>query len=269
MAGRPVRKLLVARAAHDRAVRELVALARARGVPVQVVEGRWLDRRARTGAHQGVIALAAVRPTVDLEALLAAAAARGEPPLLVLLDGIEDPQNTGAIIRVAEAAGAHGVVLRTRRASGLTPAVARASAGAVEHLPVAQVANLAQAIERLQRAGVWVVGADLRGEDLFRTHLVPPLALVIGSEGRGLSRLVRERCDRLVRIPMWGRVESLNAATACAVLLYEIRRQMLPAPSPPPGAAGPVDAAPQDRASAGRAPADRAPQGHARRAQFP
>ena len=224
-AGRPIRKLLVARTARG-AVQEIVGLARGRSVPVQEVDPRWLDRIARTPAHQGVVALAAPRPTVEVDDLLAAARARGEAPLLVLLDGIQDPQNVGAIIRVAEAAGAHGVVLPARRASGLTAAVARASAGAVEHLPVAQVTNLARTVKDLQRLGVWVVGADPAGEDLYATELAPPLAVVIGSEGRGLGRLVRESCDRLVAIPMSGRVASLNAAAAAAVVLFEIRRRV-------------------------------------------
>ncbi len=224
--GRPIRKLLVARTDHTGGARaEIVHLARARGVSVQEVDPRWLDRMARTRTHQGVIALTGARPTVDPDDILAAAHARGEPPLVVLLDGIEDPQNVGAIIRVAEAAGAHGVILPARRASGLTPAVARASAGAIEHLPVAVVTNLTRTLRALKQAGLWVCGADLEGKDLYAMELTPPLAVVIGSEGRGLSRLVREACDHLVRIPMRGRVTSLNAATAAAVMLFEIGRR--------------------------------------------
>lgn len=223
--GRAIRKLLVARAARGQ-LAEIVNLARGRQVPVQEVDARWLDSIAHSGSHQGVIALAAVRPTVDVDEILARARTRGEAPLLVLLDGIQDPQNTGAIIRVAEAAGAHGVILPARRASGLTPAVARASAGAIEYLPVAQVTNLTRTITELKRQGIWVAGADPAGEDLFAADLTPPLAVVIGSEGRGISRLVRESCDRLVRVPMSGRVASLNAATAAAVVLFEIRRRL-------------------------------------------
>ncbi|MGH2453190.1 MAG: 23S rRNA (guanosine(2251)-2'-O)-methyltransferase RlmB [bacterium] len=224
--GRPIRKVLVARTPRTGgALAEIVLLARRRRVSVQEVDPRWLDRMAHTRAHQGVIALAGARPTVEPEELLAAARARGEPALVVLLDGMEDPQNVGAIIRVAEAAGAHGLILPARRASGLTPAVARASAGAMEHLPVAVVTNLTRTINDLKRAGLWVLGADLAGADFYATDLVPPLAVVIGGEGRGLSRLVRESCDHLVRIPMRGRVASLNAATAAAVLLFEIGRR--------------------------------------------
>jgi len=224
--GRPIRKVLVARTPRTGGtLAEIVELARRRRVTVQEVDPRWLDRMAHTRAHQGVIALAGARPTVEPEELLAAARARGEPALVVLLDGMEDPQNVGAIIRVAEAAGAHGLILPARRASGLTPAVARASAGAMEHLPVAVVTNLTRTINDLKQAGLWVLGADLAGADFYATDLVPPLAVVIGGEGRGLSRLVRESCDHLVRIPMRGRVASLNAATAAAVLLFEIGRR--------------------------------------------
>ncbi len=223
VSGRAIRKVLVSRTARG-SLQEIVGLARGRRVLVQEVDTRWLDRIARTRSHQGVIALASARPLWDLDDLLARATER-EAPFVVLLDGIQDPQNTGAIIRVAEAAGVHGVVLPTRRASGLTAAVARASAGAVEHLPVAQVVNLTRTIADLKTRGLWIVGADPQGEDLFGTELLPPLAVVIGAEGRGLSRLVRESCDRLVRVPLAGRVASLNAATAAAVILFEIRRQ--------------------------------------------
>jgi len=222
--GRAIRKVLVARSART-SLQEIVALALGRHVPVQEVDPRWLDRIARSRTHQGVIALAAVRPAADVADLLARAQARGEAPLLVLLDGIQDPQNTGAIIRVAEAAGAHGVVIPARRAAGLSAAVARASAGAVEHLPVAQVTNLARTIAELKRQGIWVAGADPAGADLYATELAPPLAVVIGGEGRGLSRLVREACDYLVRIPMAGHIASLNAATAAGIVLFEIRRR--------------------------------------------
>ncbi len=224
--GRPVRRVLVARSrAGTGPLADIVSLARRRQVTVQEVDPRWLDRMARTRTHQGVIALAAARAAADPQDILAAARAREEPPLVVLLDGIEDPQNVGAIIRVAEAAGAHGLILPARRASGLTPAVARASAGAIEYLPVAVVTNLNRTLKELKEAGLWVVGADPGGEDLYATEAAAPLAVVIGSEGRGLSRLVRESCDYLVRVPMRGRVASLNAATAAAVVLFELTRR--------------------------------------------
>jgi 23S rRNA (guanosine2251-2'-O)-methyltransferase len=167
---------------------------------------------------------------VDLEDVLQRGRQRGEATFILLLDGIEDPGNLGAIIRSAEAAGVHGVVIPRHRAAGLSPAVAASSAGAIEHLPVAQVANLAAAIERLKAGGVWVIGADASArEDLYDVRLEPPLALVVGGEGQGLSRLVRERCDRLVRIPMHGATASLNASVAAGILLFEVRRQIRPA----------------------------------------
>ena len=224
--GRPIRRVLVARSNRESGtLTEIIDLARRRQVNIEEVDPRWLDRMAHTRSHQGVIALASARPTVDPDDILAAARGRGEPPLVLLLDGIEDPQNVGAIIRVAEAAGAHGVILPARRASGLTPAVAKASAGAIEYLPVAVVTNLARTMTKLKQEGLWVLGADPDGEDLYAADPAPALAVVIGSEGRGLSRLVRESCDLLVRIPMRGRVASLNAATAAAVVLFELGRR--------------------------------------------
>ncbi len=227
-AGRPLRKVLVTRAAAPtRALSHLLGEARRRGVPVQEVPPSVLDRLARTRAPQGVIAYAAAHAAVDLDDVLGRSRARGEAPFIVLLDGVQDPGNLGAIIRSVEAAGAHGVVIPRHRASGLSAAVAAASAGAIEHIPVAQVGNLSQAIERLKAEGIWVIGADAAAaEELYDVSLVPPLAVVVGGEGRGISRLVRERCDRLVRIPMHGATASLNASVAAAVVLFEVRRQM-------------------------------------------
>jgi 23S rRNA (guanosine2251-2'-O)-methyltransferase len=225
-AGRPVRRLVVARGSA-RALQPLVGEARRRGVPVQEVDATVIDRLAQTRTPQGVIAYAAAHELVDLEALFAAARARGEPPFLLLLDGVEDPGNLGAILRSADAAGVHGVVIPQRRAVGLTPTVAAASAGAIEHVPVAVVPNLAQAVELLKTRGVWVIGADPgAAQILYDASLRPPIALVVGSEGRGLSRLVRERCDTLVRIPMHGTTASLNVAAAAALVVFEVRRQM-------------------------------------------
>jgi 23S rRNA (guanosine2251-2'-O)-methyltransferase len=227
-AGRPLRKILVSRAASGSgALHGLLGEARRRGIPVQVVDPAVLHRLAGPRNAQGVIAYAAAHAAVDLEDLLAYARARAEPAIIVVLDGIEDPRNLGAILRSAESAGAHGVVIPRRRAAGLSPAVAAASAGAIEHIRVALVASIAAAVDRLRSLGVWVVGADpASGEDLFAAELEPPLALVLGSEGRGISHLVRGRCDRLVRIPMYGRTASLNVAVAAGVLLFEMRRQM-------------------------------------------
>jgi 23S rRNA (guanosine2251-2'-O)-methyltransferase len=227
-AGRPLRKLVVARtAARTASLRRLIGEARRRGIAVQEVDPAVLERLARTRTPQGVIAVAAAHAAVELDDVLAASRARAEAPFLLMLDGIEDPGNLGAILRSADAAGVHGVVLPRRRAAGLSPAVAATSAGAIEHVLVAQVANLSMAIERLKAEGIWVIGADAgASDDLYAVSLLPPVALVIGSEGRGLSRLVRQRCDRLVRIPMYGATASLNASVAAALCLFEVRRQM-------------------------------------------
>ncbi len=225
-ASRPISRILVAQTAHVRGpLREIVAEARTRRIPVQTVDPRRLDALGRGIPHQGVAALGAIQTLVELEDLLQRARDRGEAPFLLVLDGIEDPQNLGAVIRTAEAAGAHGVVITRRRAAGLSPAVARAAAGATAYLPVAGVGNLAAALERLKAEGVWVVGADADASERYdEGALAPPVALVLGSEGRGLHRLVRERCDRVVRIPLWGRVQSLNVSVAAALLLYEVAR---------------------------------------------
>ncbi|MBI3998462.1 MAG: 23S rRNA (guanosine(2251)-2'-O)-methyltransferase RlmB [Armatimonadetes bacterium] len=227
-AGRPLRKLLVARSSvGSRPIHHLIVEARRRGVPVQEVDPAVVDRLARTPAPQGVIAYAAARETVEVDDLLALARRRGEPPFVLLLDGVEDPRNLGAVLRSAEAVAVHGVVIPRRRAVGLTPAVAAASAGAIEHVLVAATSNLSQAIERLKKAGVWVIGADPQAEQvLYDAALLPPVAVVVGGEGRGLSRLVREHCDLLVRIPMHGATASLNVSVAGALVLFEVRRQM-------------------------------------------
>lgn len=227
-AGRPLRKLLVARGSTtDRAMRHLIGEARARGVPVQEVDPAILLQQAQTRSPQGVIAYAAAHRTFEIPDILGRARARSEPPFLLLLDGVQDPGNLGAIIRSADAAGVHGVVIPRHRAVGLTPTVAASSAGAVEHVPVAVVPNLGSAIEYLKQEGIWVTGADPTARDpVYAVELIPPLALVLGGEGRGLSRLVRDRCDRLVRIPMHGATSSLNVSVAAGVLLFEARRQM-------------------------------------------
>jgi 23S rRNA (guanosine2251-2'-O)-methyltransferase len=226
-AGRPVSRVLVTRTAHGAGpLNDILEIARRRGVPVQPVDARRLDGLARGLRHQGVAALTAVQALVGVDDVLEVARRRGEPPFLIVLDGVEDPHNLGAVIRTAEAAGAHGVIVPRRRAAGLTPAVARAAAGATAHLAVAGAANLVAALEQLKKAGVWVVGADPdAGEPYNAGALEPPIALVVGAEGRGLHRLVRERCDRLVSIPLRGQVRSLNVSVAAALLLYEVARR--------------------------------------------
>lgn len=226
--GRPVSRVLVARTADVRGpLRDIMQEARARHVMVQIVDRRHLDTLARGVVHQGVAALVAVAAPITVEALLQRIRDRGAAPFLMVLDGVQDPQNLGAVIRTADAAGAHGIIIPRRRAAGLSPAVARASAGAIAHLPVAQVGNLVAALEHLKTEGVWIVGADADGAERYDlAGLAPPLALVVGGEGRGLHRLVRERCDRVVRIPLRGQVASLNVSVAAALLLYEVARHL-------------------------------------------
>lgn len=225
-AGRPINKLLVAEGSKDGSIREILALARQRRLIIQEVDRKRLDELAGSRAHQGVLAFVAPKPYVEIEALLAGAQARGESPFLLILDELEDPQNFGSILRTAEAAGVHGVVIPRRRAVGLTAAVGKASAGAMEYMPVARVANIAQTLDLLKEKRLWIAGADSSGDRLYyHTDLSGPLALVIGGEGRGLGPLIRSKCDLLVRIPMFGRVSSLNAGVAAALLIYEVVRQ--------------------------------------------
>lgn len=230
-AGRPIRKILLSRTAHGPAIRDIIHEARGSGIVVQLVDPRRLDELAR-GPHQGVIAFTAARPMAGVDDILAKARAKGEPPFVLVLDGVEDPANLGALIRTAEGAGVHGVIIPKHRAAGLTPAVARTSAGAVEHVPVAVVTNLVRTLEELKQAGLWVVGAAPDAKDAYHAvRLVPPLAVVMGGEERGLGRLVREHCDLLVRLPMRGKVASLNVSVAAGVLLFEINRQSATAQS--------------------------------------
>ena len=225
--GRSVNRLLLASdTGRHSAVAEILRLARAARIPVDYVHRSVIDNASMSTAHQGVIAYAAAKDYVDLEDLLALSRKRGEPPLYCILDGIEDPQNLGAILRTADASGIHGVVIRSRRAVGLTAAVAKASAGAVEYVPVARVANIAQTIETLKKNNVWVVGVDLGGAaDYTQMDFTAPTAIVIGAEGKGVSDLVRKRCDWIASIPMKGRISSLNASVAAALVMYEAFRQ--------------------------------------------
>ncbi len=202
---------------------KLVALASERGIPVKRVDTRRLDMLCPDTVHQGVAAALSAHRYASLEELFARAGE--EPPFFVLVDGVEDPHNLGAIIRTAESAGAHGVICPKRRNASLTPAAAKAAAGALETLPVARVTNLVQTMEELKKRGVWIYAADMDGGCYCRQRLDGPVALVVGSEGRGVSRLVRERCDGILSLPMYGSVTSLNASVAAGILLYEITRQ--------------------------------------------
>ena len=219
-------KIYIAKGEVDQTLGHIASKARAQGVVVVETDRRKLDAMSRTHAHQGVVALCAVKDYCTVEDLLQLAADKGEAPFLVMCDEISDPHNLGAIIRTAECVGAHGVIIPKRRSAGLTAVVDKASAGAAEHLPIARVANLSAAIETLKKAGVWVYGAAAEGESpLWKTDLTGSVCIVIGSEGDGISRLVREHCDVLVSIPMKGEISSLNASAAAAVLLYEALRQ--------------------------------------------
>ena len=225
-AGTPIDKIFIARGETDKTLGHIASTARAAGVVVVEADRRKLDYMSATKAHQGVIALAAVREYASVEDILSAARERGEAPLLVVCDEISDPHNLGAIIRTAECAGAHGVIIPKRRSVGLTAVVGKASAGALEYLPVARVSNLVSTIRDLQKAGVWVFGTAADGDTgLYTADLKGPAAIVIGNEGEGMSRLVSEACDFKVSIPMHGRISSLNASNAAAILLYEAVRQ--------------------------------------------
>jgi len=232
-AGRPINKILIAQGVVQPAVvAEILRLAKETPVPVERVDRRAIDRLSTTGRSQGVIALVAVKTYADLDQLLAIGRIRGEPPLLILLDRIQDPHNLGAIIRTADGAGVHGVVIPERRAAGLTASVARSSAGAVEHVPVARVGNLSNAMAHLAKDNVWTVGIDPSGSsDYTEVDYRQATAIVVGAEGKGLSRLVKERCDTLASIPMRGKVASLNASVAAALVMYEAMHQRNPSRS--------------------------------------
>ena len=225
-AGRAIDKLYIAKGEIDKTLRFLASSAKDAGIAVVEADRRKLDVMSTTGAHQGVIAVAAVREYASLDDIFALAKERGEDPFIVACDEITDPHNLGAILRTAEAAGVHGVIITKRRSAGLTSIVGKASAGAAEHVPVCRIPNLPSAIDSLKEAGLWVFGADASGDrSLWESDFTGPVCLVIGSEGDGIGRLVREKCDFLVSIPMRGKISSLNASAAAAVMLYEALRQ--------------------------------------------
>ena len=227
-AGRAIDKIYVARGAGDPALGRIIAKARSLGLVVSNCDRRRLDEMSVTGSHQGIIAVAAVTKYATIDDILALAAERGEDPFVIVCDEISDVHNLGAIIRSAECAGAHGVIIPKRRSAGLTAVVDKTSAGAAEYLPVARVANLPAALDELKARGLWIYGASADGESsMWKTALTGPVCLVIGSEGEGMGRLVREKCDVLLSIPMRGHIDSLNASAAAAVLIYEVLRQRL------------------------------------------
>ena len=224
--GRTIDKVFIASGDTDKALQHLAAQAKEAGAVVVPVDRRKMDAMSLTRSHQGVIALAAAREYFTIDDLLQEAADRGETPLLVICDELTDPHNLGAILRSAECAGAHGVIIPKRRSVGLTAAVAKASAGAVEYMKVAKVGNINNAIAELKEKGVWIFGTAAEGSvPMYQADLTGPTAIVIGNEGEGMSQLVRKNCDMLVHIPMKGRISSLNASAAASILLYEAVRQ--------------------------------------------
>ena len=225
-AGVAIDKIFLMKGETDSALGHIASAAREKGIVVVDADRRKLDGMSRTHSHQGVIAQAAVREYASVDDILNAAREKGEPPLIVVCDELSDPHNLGAVIRTAECAGAHGVIIPKRRSAGLTAVVAKTSAGAVAHVPVARVANLPSLLKELKEEGVWVFGTAMNGStSLYQADLKGPAAIVIGSEGSGMSRLVAETCDFTVSIPMFGKINSLNASAAAAVLLYEAVRQ--------------------------------------------
>lgn len=225
-AGRSINKIFMSNQAQRHLIQPIMEEAKARGIVVQQVDKSKLDRLVPDMQHQGVVAQAAAVAYAEVDELLARAAERGEAPLIVLLDEVEDPHNLGSVLRTADCTGVHGVIVPKRRSAGLTAVVAKTSAGAVEYVPVARVANLVQTMEKLKEAGLWIAGADAGAtEGFYETNLTGPLAIVIGNEGQGLSRLVKERCDFILSLPMAGQINSLNASVAAGVILYEVVRQ--------------------------------------------
>lgn len=229
--GKCVDKLFILDGCQDGPVRTIAREARKKDTIINYVSKERLDQLSETHAHQGVIAQVAAYEYSTVEDILAKAEEKGEPSFLILLDNVEDPHNLGAIIRTANLAGAHGVIIPKRRAVGLTSTVAKTSAGAINYTPVAKVTNLVRTMEELKQKGIWFVCADMGGESMYRMNLTGPIGLVIGNEGEGVSRLVREACDFTASIPMKGDIDSLNASVAAGVLAYEIVRQRLVAES--------------------------------------
>lgn len=225
-ANRTINKLFIAKGEREGSIRQIIATARQKGIIITEVERNVLDGMSTTRSHQGVIAFVSAKEYVEVDDILEAAKEKGQPPFIIILDEISDPHNFGAILRTANAVGAHGVIIPKRRAIGLTSAVSKASAGAVEYVPVSRVTNIVQTIDYLKKNNVWVVGTDSTGDKAFyESDLKGPLALVVGSEGQGMGKLVRENCDFVVNIPMQGEISSLNASVAAAVVMYEILKQ--------------------------------------------
>lgn len=225
LSGRPVDYVMIAKGERQGSVGEIIKIAKNKGIPIRDVAPIKLDTLCPGGRHQGVACSAAAHEYASVDDIFAAAEEKGEPPFIIIADGLTDPHNLGAVIRTAEAAGAHGVIVPERRAAGLTWAVGKASAGALEYVPVARVTNLVRCIEQLKERGVWVCAADMDGDTWCQADLSGAIAIVVGSEGNGVGRLVKEKCDFVVSLPMNGSINSLNASCACAIVLYEAARQ--------------------------------------------
>lgn len=223
--GRTIDKILIQSGERNGSVKKIIALAREKKIVITEVDKAKLDKMSVTHSHQGVIAFAAAKEYADVSDILEAARNKGEHPFIIIADDLTDPHNLGSVIRTANAAGAHGVIIPKRNSVGLNPVVEKTSAGALEFMPVARVSNLASVIDTLKKENVWVVGADMDGENTIYTHdFSGAVAIVVGSEGKGLSRLVKEKCDFIVRIPMFGQINSLNASVAAALMIYEVVR---------------------------------------------
>ncbi len=225
--GKTIDKLFILDGCQDGPVKSIIREARKTDTIINFVDKERLDRLSNTGHHQGVVAQAAAYEYAEVDDILEAAAAKGEEPFIFILDEIEDPHNLGAIIRTANLVGAHGVIIPKRRAVGLTAAVAKTSAGAINYTPVAKVTNISKTIEELKNKGLWFVCADMGGTSMYELNLTGPIGLVIGNEGSGVSRLVKEKCDFVASIPMKGEIDSLNASVAAGVMAYEIVRQRM------------------------------------------
>lgn len=223
--GNPVHKILIKNEKEQGRNADILHTIKERGIPYQFVESTVLDKYSQGEKHQGVVAFTAAKAYVETEDILNIAQNKGEDPFILVLDEIEDPHNLGALLRTADAAGVHGVIIPKRRSAGLTPAVARASAGAVEYVPVARVSNLVQTLKYLQQKGCWISGAEADGKEIYRADLTGPRVIVIGGEDKGLGRLIKDTCDEIISLPMKGRISSLNASVAGSIIMYEVRRQ--------------------------------------------
>jgi len=223
---RDIDKILIQEGEKEGSIKKIIALAKEKKIPIQFVDKKKLNQISTSHSHQGVIAYCAAHEYYDIEEVLERAREKGENLFLIILDEITDPHNLGSILRTADATGVHGVIIPKRRSVGLTATVAKTSAGAIEYVPVVKVSNLAATIDKLKELGVWFYGADMDGDrEYYQCDMKGDIALVIGSEGKGISRLVKEKCDFLVRIPMKGKVSSLNASVAASILMYEVLRQ--------------------------------------------